>query len=1616
AFTASTNVPTIYIQQFWNTLTQEAKSRVYSFQLDEQWFTLNADLLRKALEITLVDPAHPFVSPPTGEHVMDFVNELGYLEEVHFVSKMHVNNLYQPWRAILSLINQFLTRKTSGNNKPRHPVLQMCGQYLDMVAHKPTTKEGGQKKTASEANKPKKPTHVKKPAPGKQTKLVKEKATQPPPTKKIHKGKAPVGGVDIREPTSGVTRSLPVVKGKGKAIATDEHIAQSLLELQQPKGKSTTDQYIFQRRTLVTEEASTRPLAQPEDDTSANIVCDTLSPPGAEQVLKLRYEDQARSNPGPSHVALAGPNPKPMHKDFISMVYPKVYKSLKHTTEEHLFLENQPSSSGTLSSMKNLDDAFTYGDQFLYDKPTEEEPDKANVETEVESMVTIPIHQASPIAPPLFTPVINLTQPKPVSPPNQELIFTVTTTTTTTLPPPPPPQQQSTTNPALAAHVSALEQICSNFEKKNKVQDQTAQALSSRIFTLENHDLYSKIDKYINENVKEAIQDALQALIRESFRELSEFEMKEILHLENREEFMDAMAKSRKRHRDDQDPPPPPKDFDQTWKSSDIREAPSSSSQHKTAPQSEQPVDDIPIPNDVHILDSKDAGTTHLLKIKTRPDWLKPVPYEETPENIEPDWVDCEVESQQSGFGRTSFQDQIDLVNPKGNRVMPDVSKPLPLGGPPGNKERRNALSISKMKVAYYQEFGLEELLPSLWIESERECDISATYEIVLRRADYKEYKIFEADFKNMHLNDFDDLYQLHLQGKLNHLYRSDKVHLFNTVNLWIRNIVIRKCVEDLQLSIESYQTKLNLTETSWDTTDFLFKEDYSIVSKSRAFNHGMEHRIWSVDDKRRSKEFIEVIERRLKIRRIFRSLESFVSERETNIILQDLPTEVYALVRPSSEQSSDVNHSETEITSDSNIIPYSHVNDTLTAELERYKEQVKVLKEGQNVDLKKKESLMQTVTLLKNDFKKEESRSIDREIALEKKIKQLNNIKAQQLEPKLYDGNVINNTCAIVIPNSEETLMLAEESHSKMLLKQQDPMVLEKKVNTTPVDYNSMNSSDPSPSCRPTKVEVPKELPKVSMVNTSLKKLKHHLAGFDVVVKERTTATTITEGSWGFEHTKACFRDEIIPFVKALKDIFNTFDQYLIDELTEVQNVFHQMEQAVEQHRLESKTFEVKMNQVLNENERLLEQVINKDIVNIIMNSSVDNAYVNVHECEKCLKLETELLNKKDFIEKETYDKLFRSYTTLEKHCISLEVDTQLNQEIFQRDNSVSNQSAPSFYQYFELNELKAQSQEKDTVIKKLKERIKSLSENMNEDKVKKDIEEIETLNIELDHRKQGLTVTALKDELRKLKGKGLADNVFSKHTIDPEMLKIDVEYLNPRLLNNRSAHSNYLKHTQEEAAILREIVEQGKSQNPLHESLDSALKPSTSASGSQPSGNLKKDKIQRTPSRTQKNKVEAHPRTVKSSLKNKNSVVEPKGTANVQHSKLNANSELLCVKYNGYMLSDNHYLYTWRPTGPTFTIVGNACPLTRITTTAKVPLRKLTTLESDTPKPVVTLVYSKKPKISKTNVPVSKPKNIKSLSAKKKEPGKSWGFIVSDVPSFSLDECRSSKLFSGI
>ncbi|GJX41338.1 hypothetical protein Tco_0256328 [Tanacetum coccineum] len=106
---------------------------------------------------------------------------------------------------------------------------------------------------------------------------------------------------------------------------------------------------------------------------------------------------------------------------------------------------------------------------------------------------------------------------------------------------------------------------------------------------------------------------------------------------------------------------------------------------------------------------------------------------------------------------------------------------------------------------------------------------------IILRRADLKEYVIAERDFKYMYPSDFEDLYLLNLQGHLNHLSPDDKKVLTTAINLWTRNLVIRKRVEDFQLGIESYQTQLNLTKPRWDATGFEFKHDYTVIDSPRA-------------------------------------------------------------------------------------------------------------------------------------------------------------------------------------------------------------------------------------------------------------------------------------------------------------------------------------------------------------------------------------------------------------------------------------------------------------------------------------------------------------------------------------------------------------------------------------------------------------------------------------------------------------------------------------------------------------------------------------------------------------------------------------------------------------
>nr|GEX28840.1 integrase, catalytic region, zinc finger, CCHC-type, peptidase aspartic, catalytic [Tanacetum cinerariifolium] len=375
-------------------------------------------------------------------------------------------------------------------------------------------------------------------------------------------------------------------------------------------------------------------------------------------------------------------------------------------------------------------------------------------------------------------------------------------------------------------------------------------------------------------------------------------------------------------------------------------------------------------------------------------------------------------------------------------------------------------------------------------------------------------------------------------------------------------------------------------------------------------------------------------------------------------------------------------------------------------------------------------------------------------------------------------------------------------------------------------------------------------------------------------------------------------------------------------------------------------------------------------------------------------------------------------------------------------------------------------------------------LKEQKNDDKASVSYEqslEIETLKHTLsEHLKENESfeqkITLLKNDFQKEKSQNIdRELALEKQALgfqNPCYLK-RAQQLKPKLYDalklckNRTVDTDYIRHTQEEDATLREIVESERLLNPLNTSLDYACKytkriqellnilqqtcpcitdlgsklvavtpknnkqirfteqihksrkttakttPSTnvvcnthvlsftgvnllsSASRSKSQDKTKNDRIQRTPRKAKKNKLEEHLRTVRPSL-NKKSVVDTKATSYVTNSMLNMNSDLKCASCNGCLFSDNHdacvvaYINSvnasikskfvkkpvnriiWKPTGKmfttvrhiwkpikwTFTLVRNVCPLTRLAMTTIVPPREPIPIVSNTDKPLITLV----------------------------------------------------------
>ncbi|GKA94948.1 hypothetical protein Tco_0816986, partial [Tanacetum coccineum] len=159
-----------------------------------------------------------------------------------------------------------------------------------------------------------------------------------------------------------------------------------------------------------------------------------------------------------------------MDEGFATAAYPDVHENLK--LDEQVIPEEPVSSTGTLSSLQHLTKDFSFGDQFLNDKPSEADNEKTTTDTKAESMVSVTIQQDTSIIPPMTSPVIGPV-PRPDSPNVHWPLPTTTTTTatTTTTLPLPPQLQQGPPDPILIKRMRELEEFIANLVEENQVME-----------------------------------------------------------------------------------------------------------------------------------------------------------------------------------------------------------------------------------------------------------------------------------------------------------------------------------------------------------------------------------------------------------------------------------------------------------------------------------------------------------------------------------------------------------------------------------------------------------------------------------------------------------------------------------------------------------------------------------------------------------------------------------------------------------------------------------------------------------------------------------------------------------------------------------------------------------------------------------------------------------------------------------------------------------------------------------------------------------------------------------------------------------------------------------------
>ncbi|GJS57811.1 retrovirus-related pol polyprotein from transposon TNT 1-94 [Tanacetum coccineum] len=356
----------------------------------------------------------------------------------------------------------------------------------------------------------------------------------------------------------------------------------------------------------------------------------------------------------------------------------------------------------------------------------------------------------------------------------------------------------------------------------------------------------------------------------------------------------------------------------------------------------------------------------------------------------------------------------------------------------------------------------------------------------------------------------------------------------------------------------------------------------------------------------------------------------------------------------------------------------------------------------------------------------------------------------------------------------------------------------------------------------------VPRILPTKSQVKINLYVLTQLFTEFDKTCKTRITPTGITEGERGFEQTKRCYLTEVIPFFKTLKEHFVGVQTALFKEVKEMEEIFDQMNNEVDKNTVDKQCAEIEKKNLLIENENLIVNCLSTQLLYDV-------------EKSRCLDLEADMSKVHD--ESKLISKLEREY-------LNLQLKYQHLQESFDNKNSQASQEAPDFNSFFKIKNLEHQIQEKDNVIRHLKDLVANVNDRSREpynavdvtalieqndcdrvelEKVKQHYKELyDSIKITRAHTSEKTStmlneIESLKAQLRSKEPCFTSDYVKPK-VLAPGMYAIDVKPIPHPLKNNRSAHLNYISHLKESVETVREIVEEARVVKPLDNSLNYA------------------------------------------------------------------------------------------------------------------------------------------------------------------------------------------------